>query len=272
MENKKNNLLRFLVSILISLLLIILSINVFCSDLDEKMAIYLQIGSVLLTLGTITYTVWSFLSLFDYDFGEKIIDIFVKLKIEALVLSIILLAFLSLLPLVPLIFKGFLGYYVNYNLILSSIFWSYLASTILFCIGAAIRPRKYAIPIFIGAAILLPLASLFVISNHSSDLSWILIKAFILIAWIMLHVQFCMPVSNVSRRLVAAVILFVGLPATAMLVLVSGVGYAFERSNGMPFVKALSFWPFVILGPFVLICIVRAIKKFSSSKKKLSMS
>ena len=267
MENKRNSLLQLLISILICLLLFILTINIFSINIDPRIAIYIRIALTTLTVASILYAVYSFCSLFESSPIDNVINFIAHKKTKALIILFILLAILSLTPLVPMIFRGLIGYHVNFDVIIQTVFWVFLAASILFSIGAVIKPRKYAVPIFIGATALMPIASLFVISNHSSDISWALIQLLILTTWIMLHIQYCMPVSNAARAAISILILLIGIPATALAIFWSGFGHAFNSSTGMPPSKGAVFFPLVILGPFILICIIRKLFKLPSPLK-----
>jgi len=125
--------------------------------------------------------------------------------------------------------------------------------------GLSAKKWKKGIPLFLGGAALI-IASYFLPIEDGHNINWKRAQTLIFIAWIMLHIEYCLPVSVTTRRQVSATILVTGVPVTVLAIFLSAFGASF--GSGKKISEGIIFFPLLILGPFVFLFLVRLIIQY----------
>ena len=146
------------------------------------------------------------------------------------------------------------GYYHIETIVVVMLIFSLSFSWWLWFMGLSVEKWEKGIPLFIGGASLI-LASYLIPIEDGSNVSWNQALFLIVIAWVLLHVEYCLPISNKIRTLISVTILFLGVPITCLTIVLSGIGAGFN--SGIPVSKGIFFFPAIILCPFFVLIGIR---------------
>jgi hypothetical protein len=182
-------------------------------------------------------------------------------KPEVTVYALVLLG--MIVALLPMIYKKvysyfFYGYYNIESVLVIMLIFSMSFSLWLWFIGLSAKNWLKGIPLFIGGTALI-FALYFLPIEDGHNINWHRALFLIFTAWVMLHLEYCLPISDKTRIQISATILLIGIPIAPLAILLSAFGNAF--GSGLPATTGIIFFPAVILGPFVFLLLARSLLK-----------